>query len=498
MLSLHNSMTRQRERFEPLVPGKVGLYVCGITVYDYCHIGHARMLVAFDAIQRWLRASGYEVTYVRNITDIEDKIIRRAVENGETISALTSRFIAAMHADEDALGVQRPDHEPRATQYVPQMVGIIDRLKGNGLAYQSPDGDVLFPVRRFPRYGRLSGKLLDEQRPGERVKVDAGKQDPFDFVLWKAAKEGEPDEARWPSTYGTGRPGWHLECSAMSVALLGREFDLHGGGMDLLSTHHENELAQSDGAFHLAGPDSTVRYWLHNGFVQIQDEKMSKSLGNFLTIREALAEIDGEVLRFFLLRAHYRSPINYSAALVDEAREALLRLYNALGDDLGAAAEPTPIDWAEPFAARFKAAMDDDFNTADALAVLFDLATEANRSEAPQARARLRQLGQVLGLLGQDPQRVRRSALRAGSGPGLTTVQRRGQGDGQGEGGGQADAGAGASAALTEASIEECIANRAQAKKERRFADADRIRDELAQAGIVLEDRADGTRWRRG
>ena len=493
MLSLYNSMTRKRETFEPLVPGKVGLYVCGITVYDYCHIGHARMLVAFDAIQRWLRASGYDVTYVRNITDIEDKIIRRAVENGESISSLTARFIDAMHEDEDALGVERPDHEPRATEYVAQMVGIIERLQYNGLAYQSSDGDVLFPVRRFPRYGLLSGKLLDEQRAGERVKVDAGKQDPFDFVLWKAAKAAEPDEAKWPSPYGIGRPGWHLECSAMSVGLLGRQFDLHGGGMDLLSTHHENELAQSDGAFHPDGHESTVRYWLHNGFVQIQDEKMSKSLGNFQTIREVLADVDGEVLRFFLLRAHYRSPINYSAALLDEGREALLRLYNALGEDVGEAPDAlgqSPIDWSEPFAARFKVAMDDDFNTADALAVLFELATEANRSGDPVARARLRRLALVLGLLGQDPERVRRTALR---GPGRTGAA---GSAGQGE---QQDGSAGDEAVgLTEARIDGLIAERAQAKKERRFADADRIRDELAVAGIILEDRADGTRWRRG
>lgn len=484
MLSLHNSMTRNRERFEPLVPGKVGLYVCGLTVYDYCHIGHARMLVAFDAIQRWLRTSGYDLTYVRNITDIDDKIIRRAVENGETISSLTSRFIDAMHADEDALGVERPDHEPRATQYVGQMLGIVDKLGANGLAYQSPDGDVLFPVRKFPRYGLLSGKSLDDQRVGERVKVDPGKQDPLDFVLWKAAKPAEPEEAKWPSPYGVGRPGWHLECSAMSVALLGREFDLHGGGMDLLSTHHENELAQSDGAFHADGHSSTVRYWLHNGFVQLQDEKMSKSLGNFRTIREVLADVDGEVLRFFLLRAHYRNPINYSSSLVDEAREALLRLYNALGDQAGPAEadlKQAAIDWNDPFAARFQAAMDDDFNTADALAVLFDLASEANRSNEAASRARLRRLGLVLGLLGQDPVQVRRTALRG-------SLARAG---------GAAGPDIAADGGLDEARIDGLIAERAQAKRERRFGDADRIRDELSAAGIVLEDRADGTRWRR-
>ncbi|MGE0311299.1 MAG: cysteine--tRNA ligase [Lautropia sp.] len=469
MLSLHNTMTRAKERFVPLVQGRVGLYVCGITVYDYCHIGHARMLVAFDAIQRWLRASGYAVTYVRNITDIDDKIIRRAVERNEPISSVTATFIAAMHEDEAALGIQRPDHEPRATEYVRQMIDIVGRLRQNGLAYATPDGDMLFPVRRFPNYGRLSGKLLDEQRAGERVAVDPNKQDPADFVLWKAAKPEEPAEVKWPSPYGTGRPGWHLECSAMSMALLGAPFDIHGGGMDLIPTHHENEIAQSDGMLYPDGASSFVRYWLHNGFVNLREEKMSKSLGNFLTIRDCLATHDGEVLRFFLMRAHYRSPIDYGDTLVDDAREALLRLYNAI-DRPDVADDAGPVDWQDPEAARFAAAMDDDFNTPVAIAVLFDLANRANRDDDPGARRLLRGLAAVLGLLGRAPAEVRRSGLR---------VVRRDD-------------------ALDDARIDALIAERADAKKARRFADADRIRAELADRGVVLEDGPGGTTWRRG
>ena len=338
MLKLYNTLTRSKETFVPLVPGEVRMYVCGMTVYDYCHIGHARMLVAFDAVQRWLRASGYRVTYVRNITDIEDKIIRRAVENGETISSLTGRFIDAMHEDEAALDIQRPDSEPRATHYVPQMLAMIQRLQDNGFAYQSADGDMVYAVRKFPGYGRLSGKSLDDLRAGERVAVSGGKQDPLDFVLWKSAKPEEPEEVRWDSPFGCGRPGWHIECSAMSTALLGRQFDIHGGGADLQFPHHENEIAQSDGALYPDGSASFVRYWMHNGFVQVDDEKMSKSLGNFFTIREVLEDHDGEVIRFFILRSHYRSPLNYTADSLADAREGLLRLYNALSADFDAAA----------------------------------------------------------------------------------------------------------------------------------------------------------------
>ncbi len=383
MLRLYNSLTRCKEEFVPLEPGRVRLYVCGMTVYDYCHVGHARVMVVFDAIQRWLRASGYAVTYVRNITDIDDKIIRRAVENGETIAQLTERFIRAMHEDSDALGVEPPDHEPRATQYVPQMLGLIDALERNGLAYRAADGDVNFAVRRFPGYGKLSGKSLDDLRAGERVAVDDAKQDPLDFVLWKAAKADEPDEVKWESHYGFGRPGWHIECSAMATSLLGKTIDIHGGGADLQFPHHENEIAQSEGALNCR----FVRYWMHNGFVRIDDEKMSKSLGNFFTIREVLKQFDAEVVRMFMLRAHYRSPLNYSDAHLEDARQALLRLYGALSDEgAQAVADAAPIDWSEPQAARFREAMDDDFNTPVALSVLFDSTTWPPSSTALAVR----------------------------------------------------------------------------------------------------------------
>ncbi|MFA7666007.1 MAG: cysteine--tRNA ligase, partial [Burkholderiaceae bacterium] len=343
MLRLYNTLTRSKEDFVPLEPGRVRMYVCGMTVYDWCHVGHARVLVVFDMVQRWLRASGYALTYVRNITDIDDKIIRRAVENGETMRELTERFIGYMHEDAEALGVQQPDHEPRATQYVPQMLGLIDLLEKNGLAYRAPDGDVNFAVRRFDRYGRLSGKSLDDLRAGERVSVDDAKQDPLDFVLWKAAKAGEPDEAKWASRFGAGRPGWHIECSAMATSLLGKTVDIHGGGADLQFPHHENEIAQSEGALGC----QFVRYWMHNGFVRIDDEKMSKSLGNFFTIREVLRQFDAEVIRMFMLRAHYRSPLNYSDAHLEEARQALLRLYGAL-EAAGRADGEQPADAAPP------------------------------------------------------------------------------------------------------------------------------------------------------
>jgi cysteinyl-tRNA synthetase len=472
MLKLYNTITRSKQAFVPLVPGEVRMYVCGMTVYDYCHIGHARMLVAFDAIQRWLRASGYRVTYVRNITDIDDKIIRRAAENGETIGALTSRFIAALHQDEAALGIQRPDAEPRATQYVPQMLGMIDLLQKNGYAYPAANGDTVFAVRKFAGYGRLSGKSLDDLRAGERVAVAGGKHDPLDFVLWKSAKPEEPPEVRWDSAFGCGRPGWHIECSAMSTALLGRRFDIHGGGADLQFPHHENEIAQSDGALFPDGSDSFVRYWLHNGFVQVDDEKMSKSLGNFFAIRDVLQDHDGEVIRFFILRSHYRSPLNYSQESLDDAREGLLRLYNALSPSHGGPVDATGIAWDEPRAARFAEAMDDDFNTPIAIAVLFELAGALNRDRDPGDERLLRQLAGVLGLLGQGQEAVRRTGLR----------------------GGKAAAAAGR---LDEDAIERLIAERAVAKKAKQYARADEIRAELASAGIVLEDTAAGTSWRR-
>ncbi len=473
MLKLYNTQTRQKEEFVPVQPGKVGLYVCGMTIYDYCHIGHARMLVAFDVIQRWLRSSGYAVTYVRNITDIEDKIIKRAVENNETIGQLTERFIQYMNEDLSALGVQKPDHEPKATQYVPQMLTIIDKLVGKGLAYQvkalssagasQTAGDVNFSVRKLPGYGKLSGKSLDDLRAGERVDVDRSKEDPLDFVLWKSAKESEPEGAKWASPYGLGRPGWHIECSAMSTAILGNTIDIHGGGADLQFPHHENEIAQSEGAH----GGVFVKYWLHNGFVRVDNEKMSKSLSNFFTIRDVLKEYNAEVVRFFLMRAHYRSPINYSNVSVEDARQGLLRLYTALSDDFN---EPVGSpDFSSPSGLAFKKAMDDDFNTPIACAVLFDLATELNREKSPATERQLRALAQSLGLLGQAP----RAALQSGL------------------------LGAQVSAGLTDAQIDALIIERADAKKAKNFARADEIRRQLTESTIVLEDSATGTTWRR-
>ena len=465
MLRVFNTLSRAKEEFVPLEPGRVRMYVCGMTVYDFCHVGHARVMVVFDAVQRWLRTSGYAVTYVRNITDIDDKIIRRAVENNETIGTLTGRFIAAMHQDADVLGVERPDHEPRATDYVPQMLSLIGLLENKGLAYRAADGDVNFAVRRFAPYGRLSGKSLDDLRAGERVAVDSAKQDPLDFVLWKSAKPDEPGEARWPSARGEGRPGWHIECSAMATSLLGNTIDIHGGGADLQFPHHENEIAQSEGAL----DSQFVRYWMHNGFVRVDDEKMSKSLGNFFTIREVLKKFDAEVIRLFILRAHYRSPLNYSDAHLEDARQSLLRLYGALGDD-EAASQPAPINWSDAACVRFREAMDDDFNTPVALSVLFELAADVHRGVAG-AREQLRALASVLGLLGRAPQAVRRSGL----------------------GGSEA----GAAGASDSALIESLIAERAAAKKAKRYQDADRIRAELLAQGVVLEDTPAGTSWRR-
>ncbi len=452
-LRIHNTLTRSLETFQPLIPGQVRMYVCGITVYDLCHMGHARMVMAFDVVQRWLRASGYAVDYVQNITDIDDKIIRRALERGMSIRALTDEMIEAMHRDFGALGVERPTLEPRATDYVPYMLDMIGRLQDRGLAYQGSTGDVNFAVRKFPGYGRLSGKSIDELRAGERVAVLEGKDDPLDFVLWKAAKPDEPTDAIWDSPWGRGRPGWHIECSAMSCATLGETFDIHGGGLDLQFPHHENELAQSEAA---NGP-GFARYWLHNGFLNIDDEKMSKSLGNFFTIADVLQRFDGETVRFFMLRTHYRSPLNYSDVNLDDARLGLRRLYTALdGVDLPAAG---PLDWDAPQAAAFKAAMDDDFQTPNALAVLFELAGQANRGDAAAA-AMLKRLGGVLGILQQPP----RAWLQGG-------------------------------ASLDEAAIQAQIAARAAAKQARDFATADRIRAELLAAGIELQDAPQGTTW---
>jgi cysteinyl-tRNA synthetase len=456
MLKIFNTLSREKQTFVPIEAGKVRMYVCGMTVYDYCHLGHARVLVVFDLVARWLRASGLQVTYVRNITDIDDKIIRRAQENGESVRSLTDRFIAYMNEDAAALGVLRPDHEPRATEFVPQMLDLIGALEKNGYAYVAGNADVCYSVRKFAGYGRLSGKSLEDLRAGERVDVMEGKQDPLDFVLWKHARADEPDEVKWPSAWGTGRPGWHIECSAMSSQLLGRHFDIHGGGQDLQFPHHENEIAQSEGAH--AG--TFVNYWMHNGFVRVDDEKMSKSLGNFFTIREVLKKYDAEVVRFFILRAHYRSPLNYSDAHLDDARQALTRLYTALKGHGGDAA----VDWNEPHAQRFRAAMDNDFGTPEAMAVLFELAGEVNRSGDPRAAAQLRGLGAVLGLLQRDPTAFLQAAP-AGE--------------------------------LSPESIESAIAARVAAKKAKNFADADRIRNELKAAGVVLEDGPGGTTWRR-
>jgi cysteinyl-tRNA synthetase len=433
------------------------MYVCGITVYDYCHIGHARMMLVFDMVSRWLRASGYALTYVRNITDIDDKIIKRAGENGESIRALTDRFIAAMHEDADALGVLRPDAEPRATEYVDDMLTMIGTLETKGYAYQAVNRDVCYSVRKFAGYGKLSGKSIDDLRAGERVDIAEGKQDPLDFVLWKHAKESEPAEAKYASSWGEGRPGWHIECSAMSSRLLGNHFDIHGGGQDLQFPHHENEIAQSEGAH-----GSFVNYWMHNGFVRVDDEKMSKSLGNFFTIREVLKKYDPEVVRFFILRAHYRSPLNYSDVHLDDARQALTRLYTALKDFNG----PAVVDWSEAHALRFKAAMDDDFGTPDAVAVLFDLAVAANRGDSFLA-AQLKGLAAILGLLERDSVAFLQAAAPAEQG------------------------------GLSNADIEAGIAARVAAKKAKNFAEADRLRDELKAAGVILEDSAAGTTWRR-
>ena len=479
-LRIHNTLTRRLEKFEPIEPGHVRMYVCGITVYDLCHMGHARMMTAFDVAYRWLRESGWRVTYVRNITDIDDKIIRRALERGMSIRALTDEMIAAMHRDIGAIGVLPPTHEPRATDYVQPMLDMIGRLEAKGLAYRAADGDVNFAVRKFPGYGRLSGKSLDELRAGERVATDSDKHDPLDFVLWKAAKPDEPADAKWDAPFGAGRPGWHIECSAMAGRELGETIDIHGGGWDLQFPHHENEIAQSEGALNCR----FVRYWMHNGFVRIDDEKMSKSLGNFFTIREVLKKFDAEVVRMFMLRAHYRSPLNYSDAHLEDARQALLRLYGALSDEgAQAVADAAPIDWSEPQAARFREAMDDDFNTPVALSVLFDLASDLNRARAAapagqggpaQAiEARLRRLAAVLGLLRRAPSQIKRSGLHG------------------------SDAAQALASAPDDAAIDAMIAARAAAKKARDFASADRIRGELTARGIVLEDTPAGTVWRR-
>lgn len=440
------------------------MYVCGMTVYDYCHLGHARVLVVFDSVVRWLQTLGYKVTYIRNITDIDDKIIRRALENHEPFTTLTARYIQAMEEDAAALGVISPSFEPRATGCIDSMVVMIESLLSKGLAYVAGNGDVFYDVRRFPDYGKLSGKSLDDLRAGERVEIDTNKRDPLDFVLWKAAK---PDEPSWDSPWGKGRPGWHIECSAMSDHYLGEQFDIHGGGQDLQFPHHENEIAQSEGVH----GHSHVSYWMHNGFVRVDNEKMSKSLGNFFTVREVLARYQPEVIRFFIIRAHYRSPLNYSDAHLNDARNALERLYTTLKNHVPSQTDEAPItviDWEnDSYAQRFMAAMNDDFNTPEAVAVLFDLASEANRTGDSRYTSVLKALGGVLGLLQQSPQHYLQQQVQ------------------------QQDS------SFSAEEIESMIQQRLQARKERNFAQADALRQQLAEAGIILEDGPHGTSWRR-
>jgi len=440
------------------------MYVCGMTVYDYCHVGHARVLVVFDVVYRYLQRLGYDVTYVRNITDIDDKIIRRAIENGEEYGALTERFIEAMHEDAKAIGVLQPDIEPKATDNINEILEMISTLEQKSIAYGADNGDVYYSVKAFPEYGKLSHKKLEDLQAGSRVEVDEAKQDPLDFVLWKAAK---PDEPSWDSPWGKGRPGWHIECSAMSTRFLGNHFDIHGGGLDLQFPHHENEIAQSEGCT----GEHFVNYWMHNGFVRINEEKMSKSLGNFFTLREVLERYQGEEIRAFILSSHYRSPLNYSDEQLDNARQALTRLYTALrGLELDGVEPPANTEYEQ----RFMAAMNDDFNTAEALAAMFDLARDINKAretdveQARQLAALLRQLGGILGLLQAEPE----SYLKGGD---------------------TASAGG-----LSDDEINTMIEARQQARVEKNWAESDRIRDQLQDAGIILEDGPQGTTWRRG
>ena len=486
MLHIYNSLSRKKEVFKPREAGQVRMYVCGMTVYDYCHLGHARMLVSFDVVQRWLRASGYQVQYVRNITDIDDKIINKAQQTGRSVADITRYYTAAMHADEAALNVQKPDFEPRATEHVPAMLEIIKRLQDKGLAYHEPQGDVHYAVRKFPDYGKLSGRSLDELRAGERVAVDQSKRDPLDFVLWKAAKDNEPKECQWPSDFGPGRPGWHIECSAMSHELLGMPLDIHGGGPDLKFPHHENEIAQSEGAF----GGTMANYWMHCGPLMVDADKMSKSLGNFKRIRDTVTAAEGlqngqaayqanireaEMLRFFIVRNHYRSSQNFAPDNLNDAQHAIDRLYQCLANTPPAAGQD--IDWDTPLAAQFKAHMDDDFNTAGAVSVLFELANQINRSRDPKASALLKNLGGLLGLFSHDPQVYLRTASRYTQQEGGATQP---------------------GSALSDAEIEQKIQQRAQAKTDRDFALADQIRDDLRAQGIELEDKAGGqTQWRR-
>ena len=495
MLQIYDSLSRTKRPFVPVIPGQAGLYVCGMTVYDYCHLGHARMMVSFDVIQRWLRVSGLNVNYVRNITDIDDKIIKKAVETDQRISQVTSFYIDAMHADERALGVHAPDHDPRATQYVGDMLSIIERLEQNGLAYQSEDGDVNFAVREFEGYGKLSGKSLDDLRAGERIAVSVNKRDPMDFVLWKAAKPTEPEDTRWDSAYGWGRPGWHIECSAMSKALLGIPLDIHGGGPDLKFPHHENEIAQTEGAF----GGILANTWMHCGPLMVDAEKMSKSLGNFKTIRQTISMPDqtgntaayevnpreAEMLRFFIVRNHYRSQQNYAPDNLVDAQSALDRLYQTL-QNVPPADTAVTIDWSSPSAHAFRDAMNDDFNTAGAVAALFELATQANRDQDGAITSQMKALASLLGLLQRAPATYFQSATR---------YSRRAMEEfaEQGE-----QSRVEPNQALTEREIEALIKARAEAKLAKNFAQADQIRATLKSAGVELDDKPGGmTQWRR-
>ena len=468
-LSIYNTLSRSKEIFKPIVAGQVRMYVCGMTVYDFCHLGHARVMIVFDMVTRWLRASGYQVSYVRNITDIDDKIIKRALENKEPIAVLTQRFIDAMHEDAKILGLLPPDHEPRATQYIAQMQGMIGRLIDQQMAYQAEDGDVNYAVRQFPSYGKLSGKSIDELNAGERVAIGSGKRDPLDFVLWKSAKADEPSDTRWSSPWGEGRPGWHIECSAMSCELLGQHFDIHGGGADLQFPHHENEIAQSEGALYGSRPVTNpfVNYWMHNGHIRVNQEKMSKSLGNFFLIRDVLQQFDPEVVRFFMLRAHYRSPINYSDSQLEEARTGLVRLYTAINtNEQHASKNAEPVaQWVK----RFGDAMNDDFNTPEAIASLFDLASEINRASDANTKQELshtlKHLAGLIGLLQRSPNEF----LQSGT----------------------------PHTGMSPAQIDEQIAARHAAKLTKNFKEADAIRERLLNDGVVLEDKPSGTVWRR-
>ena len=471
MLKIYNSLSRSKQTFVPIRQNEVRMYVCGMTVYDYCHLGHARVMVVFDMVARWFRASGYKVTYVRNITDVDDKIIQRANDNNESIADLTQRFITAMDEDAEQLGVLRPDIEPRATTHIDAMIDMIAKLVEKEHAYLAVNGDVFYAVRSFDGYGKLSGKSLDDLRAGERVEVDTYKRDPLDFVLWKSVKPNEPN---WDSPWGPGRPGWHIECSAMSAKHLGAHFDIHGGGQDLQFPHHENEIAQSEASHNC----QMANYWIHNGFVRVDDEKMSKSLGNFFTIRTVLEKYDAEVVRFFILRAHYRSPLNYSDKHLDDAKASLTRLYTALR---GVEITDAEIDWKHPQAVLFKAAMDDDFNTPEAIAVLFDLANDFNKNKSFESAALLRNLGGVLGLLQSDANAFLQGTVTGSA----NLVENADIADGSGHIGN------------ADIQISELIVLRTEAKKAKDFAEADRIRKELSDAGIILEDTPQGTTWRR-